>query len=136
MSKNTAEKSATTTSSNNDFVRTAIREKAEREMLGLTQRLEAFGGIERARDALHQITSDITAANAGYASLPVIDAATSTKLKKLKKLAEDALALATELGDVLGVDAEREALLEQRAEIEQALLSVGIDPASLHPAHA
>jgi|LNFM01.1.fsa_nt_gb hypothetical protein len=115
----------------NEFVKQAIREKAERELAGLQQRLDAFGGVERSRDALHRVATDVTAAAAGYTSMPTTDTTVVSKLKKLKKLVEDAHALATDLGDSLGVDGEREALQQQRREILKALDAAGIDPASV-----
>ena len=131
MSKNGGDKGVNGVGGMNDFVRDAIREKAERELSGLQQRIDAFSGIERARDALHRVASEVTAAVGAYAGMPVADAASAGKLKKLKKLVEEAHALATELGDTLGVDREREALQSQRREIERALESAGLDPATL-----
>lgn len=117
----------------NDFVRTAIREKAERELGAVQQRLDAFGGIERTRDTLHTVASDLTNTTVAFSGLPTTDAAGSAKLKKLRKLVEDAHALATELSDTLGVDREREALQSQKREIERALESAGINPKELAP---
>lgn len=85
----------------NDFVREAIREKAERDLAALNQRIDAFGGIERARDGADTVASELTNAAAAVASMPV-DGASTAKLKKLRKHVDDALALATELGDTLG----------------------------------
>ncbi|MBL8682297.1 MAG: hypothetical protein JNK05_24225 [Myxococcales bacterium] len=115
----------------NEFVKQAIREKAERELAGLQQRLDAFGGVERSRDSLHRVATDVTAAAAGYTSMATTDTAVVSKLKKLKKLVEDAHALATELGDSLGVDRERESLELQRREILKALDAAGIDPTTV-----
>jgi hypothetical protein len=115
----------------NDFVRQAIREKAERELAGLQQRLDAVGGVERARDALHRVATDVTAAAGAYAGMTTTDTAVASKMKKLKKLVEEAHALATDLGDVLGVGREREALEAQRREIGKALEAAGIDPSAV-----
>jgi hypothetical protein len=115
----------------NDFVRQAIREKAERELAGLQQRLDAVGGVERARDALHRVATDVTAAACAYAGMTTTDTAVASKMKKLKKLVEEAHALATDLGDVLGVGREREALEAQRREIGKALDAAGIDPSAV-----
>ena len=106
----------------NDFVRQAIREKAERELAGLQQRLDAVGGVERARDSLHRVSSDVTAAAGAYAGLATTDTTIASKMKKLKKLVEEAHAIATELGDVLEA---------QRKEITRALEGAGIDPSTL-----
>lgn len=115
----------------NDFVRQAIREKAERELAGLQQRLDAVGGVERARDSLHRVSSDVTAAAGAYAGLATTDTTIASKMKKLKKLVDEAHAIATELGDVLAVDREREGLEAQRKEITRALEAAGIDPSTL-----
>jgi hypothetical protein len=114
----------------NDFVREAIREKAARDLAALNQRIDAFGGIERARDALHTASTDLTNAAAAVASMPV-DGASTTKLKKLRKLVDDALALATELGDALGVDGQRDGLQSTRQAIFEALEKAGIEPSSV-----
>ncbi len=132
----TSATTATTTNNKpalNDFVRTAIREKAERELGSVQQRLEAFGGIERTRDTLHVIATDLTATTAAFSGLPAVDGTNATKLKKLRKLVDDAHALATELSDTLGVDREREALQMQQREIERALESAGINPKEFAP---
>ncbi len=114
----------------NDFVREAIREKAARDLAALTQRLDAFGGIERARDALHTASTDLTAAAAAVVTMP-IEASSASKLKKLRKLVDDALALSTELADALGVDGQRDALSHTRQSILEALEKAGIDPSSV-----
>jgi hypothetical protein len=113
-----------------DFVREAIREKAMRELGALTQRAEAFGGIERARDALHTVSSDLTAAASAVTALAT-DPSVTAKLRKLRKLVEDAHALATEVADALGVDGQRDALAASREAILEALEAAGIDPASV-----
>src|SRR5688572_15960818 len=92
-----------------DFVRDAIREKAARELRALDQRVEAFTGVERTRDALHALASDLTAAATSVTAVAG-ETGAAAKLKKLRKLVDDAHALATEIGDALGVDAQREAL--------------------------
>ncbi len=117
----------------NDFVRSAIREKAERELGAVRQRIDAFGGIERTRDALHTMATDLTSATAAFSSLPSTDNTGATKLKKLRKLVDDAHALATELSDTLGVDRERDSLQAQKRDIEKALESAGINPRELDP---
>lgn len=114
----------------NDFVREAIREKAARDLAALNQRIDAFGGLERARDALHTASTDLTSASAAVASMPV-DAQSSNKLKKLRKLVDDALALATDLSDALGVDAQRDGLQTNRQAILDALEKAGIDPTTV-----
>lgn len=115
----------------NAFVKAAIKEKAERELAGLQQRLDAFGGVERSRDTLHRVASDVTAAAGAYAGMTTTDTSVSSRIKKLKKLVEDAHALATELCDTLGVDREREALEGQRREILKALEAAGIEPSAV-----
>jgi hypothetical protein len=113
-----------------DFVRDAIREKAVRELGALTQRADTFGGIERARDALHTISSDLTSA-ASAATALATDASVTSRLKKLRKLVEDAYALATEVADTLGVDGQRDSLAASRRSILDALEAAGIDPTSV-----
>src|SRR5688572_2564715 len=111
-----------------DFVREAIREKASRELSALNQRAEAFKGIERARDALHSVTTELTSAASSVTAVAT-DGAVAGKLKKLRKAVEDAHVLATDIADAIGVDAQREALENSRQSILEALKNAGIDPA-------
>jgi hypothetical protein len=111
----------------NDFVREAIREKASRELSALNQRAEAFSGVERARDSLHTLSSDLSAAASAVTAVAT-DTGVAGKLKKLRKLVEESHILATEIADAIGVDAQREALATSRQSILDALKSAGIDP--------
>ena len=73
----------------NDFVKEAIREKAARELASLNQRADAVGGVERSRDALFTISNDLTGAAAAVTAVAG-DATVAAKMKKLRKLVEDA----------------------------------------------
>jgi len=120
----------TTTNKNGlvtDFVREAIREKASRELNVLNQRAEAFEAIERAKDTLHKTSSELTMAATSIAAV-VTDTTAVSKLKKLRKAVDDALVLATEIADVMGVNAQREALNASRQAILEALKGAGLDP--------
>jgi hypothetical protein len=110
-----------------DFVREAIREKAARELSALNQRADVFGGVERARDGLFTVATELTNAASAVAAVAT-DAVVTAKMKKLRKLVEDANVLATEIADVLGVDKQREAVASARQSILDALKTAGIDP--------
>ena len=109
------------------FIREPIREKPSRDLHALEQRSHAFGGVDRARDSLFTIGTDLTAAANAVGSI-TNDAAVATKLRKLRKLVDDAHALATELADTLGTDSQRDSLESQRQAIHEALRAAGIDP--------
>ncbi|MBL8604337.1 MAG: hypothetical protein JNK72_20600 [Myxococcales bacterium] len=113
-----------------DFIREAIREKAMRDLHALEQRSHAFGGIDRARDALFTIATDLTNASNAVGAV-TNDSAVAAKMKKLRKLVDDAHALATELADALGTDGQRDALDAQRGAILEALKEAGLDPKAL-----
>lgn len=113
-----------------EFIREAIREKASRDLHALEQRSHAFGGVDRARDSLFTIGTDLTAAANAVGAITT-DAAVATKLRKLRKLVDDAHALATELADTLGTDSQRDSLESQRHAIHEALRAAGIDPDAL-----
>jgi hypothetical protein len=113
-----------------DFMREAVREKAAREMAALQQRADALGGVERARDALHAAGSDLAGAAPAVSAIAV-DANVSAKLKKLRKLVEEAHLLATEIGDALGVENHQQTLATSRQSILDALKSAGLDASSV-----
>lgn len=113
-----------------EFIREAIREKASRDLHALEQRSHAFGGVDRARDSLFTIGTDLTAAANAVGAITT-DAAVATKLRKLRKLVDDAHALATELADTLGTDSQRDSLTSQRQAIHEALRAAGIEPDDL-----
>jgi hypothetical protein len=115
-----------------DFVREAVREKAARELAALNQRADAFGCVDRARDTLFTLTADLAHA-AGSVAAVATDATVVPRMKKLRKLLDEAHALATELADTLGTDARREALHGSRAAILEALRAAGIDPETVLP---
>ncbi len=110
-----------------DFMREAVREKATRELAALQQRADVLGGVERARDALQGVSTDLSSATAAIGSLSG-DVGVTAKLKKLRKLVDDANALATEIGDALGVDKHRDTAAASREAILEALKSAGLDP--------
>ena len=113
-----------------DFMREAVREKASRELAGLQQRTDALGGLERTRDGLQAVGSDL--ATVAPAILAIAsDTAVAGKLKKLRKLVEEAHVVATDLGDLLGVDDHRQTLEASRESILEALKSAGLDPATV-----
>lgn len=113
-----------------EFIKEAIREKATRELVTLRHREHAFGGIDRARDALFTVAADLTAA-AGAVSQVSSDPAVTAKVKKLRKLVDDAHVLATEVADAIGTDGQRDALTAQKSAIIEALRTAGIDPESI-----
>lgn len=113
-----------------DFVRDAVREKATRELVSLNQRADAFGSVDRARDALFTLSTDLASA-AGAMAAVAADATVLPRMKKLRKLVDDAHVLATELADALGTDKSRASLQAQQEAIHEALRSAGIDPATV-----
>lgn len=113
-----------------DFVRDAVREKASRELMALHQRADAFGSVDRARDALFTLSGDLAGASGAVAAVAA-DATVLPRLKKLRKLVDDAHVLATELADALGTDQNRASLQAQTDAIHEALRAAGIDPATL-----
>lgn len=113
-----------------DFVRDAVREKAARELVTLNQRADAFGSVERARDALFTLTTDLANA-AGAMAAVASDATVVPRMKKLRKLVDEAHVLATELSDSLGTDKNRASVQAQQEVIHEALRSVGVDPATV-----
>jgi hypothetical protein len=113
-----------------DFIKEAIREKATKDLQALEHRAHAFGGIELARDALFKVGNDLPAAALAVMAVTT-DAAALSKLKKLRKLVDDAHVLATEVADALGTGTQRDSLESSKQAILEALKSAGIDPASL-----
>ncbi|MEI8257064.1 MAG: hypothetical protein WCJ30_15430 [Deltaproteobacteria bacterium] len=113
-----------------DFMRDAVREKATRELAALTHRSEAFGGVERVRGGLHTVTADLAAAAPAIVAIAA-DAGVSLKLKKLRKIVEEAHMIATEIGDALGGDDSRDALAASKQAILDALKAAGLDPAAV-----
>jgi len=113
-----------------EFIREAVREKASRDLHALEQRSHAFGGVDRARDALFTVGTDLTAAANAISSI-TSDPTVATRLRKLRKLVDDAHALATELSDTLGTDGQRDSLESQRHAIHEALRAAGIEPEAL-----
>ncbi|MEZ4406272.1 MAG: hypothetical protein R3A52_07345 [Polyangiales bacterium] len=118
-----------------EFIKEAIREKAARELVSLRHREHAFGGIDRARDALFTVAADLTDA-AGAVGQVSSDPQVATKLKKLRKLVDDAHVLATEIADAIGTDVQRDALSSQKTAILDALKAAGIDPDTMSEASA
>ncbi len=118
-----------------EFIREAVREKASRDLHALEQRSHAFGGVDRARDSLFTIGTDLTAAANAVGSV-TNDATVTTRLRKLRKLVDDAHALATELADALGTDGQRGSVESQRQAIHEALRAAGIEPEALEAPQA
>lgn len=110
-----------------DFVRDAIREKASRELASLNQRTLAFDGVERARDAIAAITSDLGATASALAMLPP-DPAVVAKLRRLRKTMDDATTLSLAIAESLAIDEQRSSAEVARASILRALDEIGLDP--------
>ena len=113
-----------------DFMREAVREKASRELAALQQRTDALSGIAAARDGLSGIVSGLATAAPAVIAI-ANDAAVNLKLKKLRKIVEDAHVLATEIGDALGVDDHSATVAASRQAIIDALTNAGLDPATI-----
>ncbi len=114
-----------------DFMREAVREKATRELAALAQRSEAFGGMERVRDGLHTVTTELAAATPSVSAIAT-DGGIAGKLKKLRKLVDEAHLIATEIGDALGGDTHGDELAASKQGILDALKAAGLDPAVAH----
>lgn len=106
------------------FVREAIREKATRELAALDQRQAAFDAVAHMREVLTALVAHSATATPGIVGCA--DSATIGRLKKLRKSIDDAKLLADDIADGLGIDEKREGLVTARAEIERALVSVGL----------
>jgi len=113
-----------------DFMKQAVREKATRELAALTQRSDALGGVERVRDGLQGVAAEIATATPAVIAITG-DTTVPAKLKKLRKLVEESVALATELGNALGVDNHRDAVAASRQAILDALKSADIEASSV-----
>lgn len=109
-----------------DFVRDAVREKALRELAALDQRAAACGAIERAHTGLSAVATDLYATTSALPFLTT-DPSAIAKLKKLRKVVDDALALATALAESLGVSQKAEELAASRQDILDALKASGVD---------
>ncbi len=114
------------------FVQQAIREKAERDLAALDVRLSAFDGVERALDALVELSSALAQATPAIAQT-ASDANVVAKLKKLRRAVDDARALADDIAQSLDVGAQRAAAASTRGSIVEALQAAGIDPITLSP---
>ena len=109
-----------------DFVRDAVREKALRELAALDHRGAACGAIDRASTGLSAVATELYATTAAFPSLTTETSAIA-KLKKLRKVVDDARALAADLAESLGVTTKTEELAAARLEILEALKGAGVD---------
>lgn len=114
------------------FLQAAVREKAERDLAAIDRRVVAFDGVEKALDTLVELSSSLAEATPAIAQTAP-EPTTVTKLKKLRKAVDEARALAEEIATTLDVRAQREGAVKARAEILEALVAAGLDPATLSP---
>lgn len=114
------------------YVQQAIREKAERDLAALDVRLSAFDGVERALDALVELSGQLAQATPAIAQT-ASDPNVVAKLKKLRRAVDDARALADDIAQSLDVGAQRAHVASTRGAIVEALQAAGIDPVTLSP---
>jgi hypothetical protein len=112
------------------FVQQAIREKAQRDLAALELRVAAFDGLDRAQKALVELANTLAQASPAIAQTAA-DPAIASKMKKLRKVVDDARGLADEISTALDVSAQREATGAARSAIVDALVAAGIDPKAL-----
>jgi hypothetical protein len=114
------------------FLQAAVREKAERDLAAIDTRLAAFDGVEKALDALVELSSSLAESTPSIAQVAP-DATVTTKLKKLRRAVDEARALAEDIATAIDVRTAREGAKGARAEILEALVAAGLDPATLSP---
>ncbi len=114
------------------YVQQAIREKAERDLAALDVRLSAFDAVDRALDALVDLSGTLGQSTPAIAQTAP-DPSVVAKLKKLRRAIDDARAFAEEIAAALEVQTARDRASEERKAIVDALTAAGIDPTSLSP---
>lgn len=114
------------------YLQQALREKAERDLAGLDQRLSAFDAVDRALDALVELSSQLGQATPAIAQTAP-DPGVVAKLKKLRRAIDDARVFADEIAIALDVKAQRKDAADARQSIVEALTAAGIDPTTLSP---
>lgn len=114
------------------YLQQALREKAERDLASLDQRLSAFEAVDRALDALVELSTQLGQSTPAIAQTAP-DPGVVAKLKKLRRSIDDARAFAEDIAQALDVKAQREDAANARRAIVEALAAAGIDPATLSP---
>lgn len=114
------------------YLQQALREKAERDLASLDQRISAFEAVDRALDALVDLSTQLGQSTPAIAQTAP-DPGVVAKLKKLRRSIDDARAFAEEIAQALDVKAQREEAAGARQAIVDALAAAGIDPATLSP---
>ncbi|MGZ3421143.1 MAG: hypothetical protein ACXWUG_22335 [Polyangiales bacterium] len=112
------------------FLQAAVREKAERDLAAIDVRVAAFDGVEKALDTLVELSTSLAESTPAIAQTAP-DPVAVTKLKKLRRAVDEARALAEEIATSLDVRTQREGAIRSRAEIVEALVAAGLDPATL-----
>jgi hypothetical protein len=114
------------------YVQQAIREKAERDLAALDVRLSAFDAVDRALDALVELSGTLGQSTPAIAQTAP-DPSVVTKLKKLRRSIDDARGLAEEIATALDVQTARASASDERRASVEALTAAGIDAATLSP---
>lgn len=114
------------------YLQQALREKAERDLAGLDQRLSAFDAVDRALDSLVELSAQLGQATPAIAQTAP-DPGVVSKLKKLRRAIDDARVFADEIALALDVKAQRQDAATARQAIVEALTAAGIDPTTLSP---
>lgn len=114
------------------YLQQALREKAERDLASLDQRLSAFDAIDRALDALLELANQLAQATPAIAQTAP-DPGVVGKLKKLRRSIDDARVFADDIALALDVKSQRQDAAAARAAIVEALAGAGIDPVTLSP---
>jgi len=114
------------------YLQQALREKAERDLASIDRRIAAFDAVDRALDALVELSSELGTSTPAIAQTAP-DPSVVGKLKKLRKSIDDARTYAEEIAHALDVKAQREEASAARLAIVDALAAAGIDPSTLSP---
>lgn len=114
------------------YLQQALREKAERDLASLDQRISAFDAVDRALDALVELSTKLGQSTPAIAQTAP-DPGVVGKLKKLRRAIDDARVFAEDIALALDVKAQRDEASTARAAIVEALSAAGIDPSTLSP---
>jgi hypothetical protein len=117
-------------SSPKDFLKDAVREKAERDLAALDTRRTAVDAIAQASADVAVLANLLAQATPAIASTAA-DAAAIARLKKLRRALDEARVHADDLALALDVEAQRSVLVEARQAIHAALRAAGIEPAGV-----
>jgi hypothetical protein len=114
------------------YLQQALREKAERDLAAIDQRISAFDAVDRALGLLLELANQLAQSTPAIAQTAP-DPGVVGKLKKLRRAVDDARVFADDIALALDVSAQRREAAAARAAIVDALAGAGLDPATLSP---